>query len=663
MAQHAIRSELKTKLEELVRNAMDTYSYENAIFYAEKLLSLEKSPASALLLAKAYYGNGEYARALNVLQRNEFVPGQVSHGDCFKRAVISKEIVNCVLLAARCLEHLKDWAKCLQMLSCFDTSLSQQEHNYGGVQETIPFFGYRSVVYSLAGRCYEELEKKPSSRNYYEKSLQEDPFNWEAYYRLVDVHFPADADSKGVHLTLALNDNPTSKIIKDLFSCKLSYWTSKDSLIPKYSGTEDDDWTTEEGTMIMPEEVRLAPYFGWSNIYIQYCRAERMYYGHYINSAYEVSKQVLEEDPFHEQSCVVHTAALVSLSRKTDLFQLGHEISDRSPNSSLSWFVVGAYYYTIEDYDKAGKYFYKATIAGPSFLPAWIAYGHTFHSLEEGEHTVTAYRSAQRMFPGCHLAALYMGMEHVKSSNLQHAYSFLRMAKSISQEHVDPLIYNEMGVTLYRSRKYEAARDLFLSAISNSPVSSWAVRPGVPVTDVQKVILREEGYESGPHDIPNSANAMRGTFWEPTIFNLAHCMRKLRCYSEALHYYFISLAIKPHQASVFTAIGFTYHLMGRLDDAIQYYHMSLSVKSNDTFTRDMLNKATKDSFAHGHPSTASSSPPSLRPSILSTTSPPLVPGRLSSASQNWEPMVVDPEPLPELSSTPIRRLQFPIQQG
>eukprot|EP01059_Diplonema_ambulator_P010337 TRINITY_DN20333_c1_g1_i1.p1 TRINITY_DN20333_c1_g1~~TRINITY_DN20333_c1_g1_i1.p1 ORF type:complete len:671 (+),score=212.52 TRINITY_DN20333_c1_g1_i1:41-2014(+) len=657
MASPDVRQDLKDKLRELVHEGMATYSYENAIFYADKLLSLDKSTPSVLLLARAYFSNGEYARALHVLQRNEKVPGLITHNECFKGTVATPEMAECVLLGAKCLEMMEEWVKCLHMLSSFDPALSQAEHNYGGVQETIPFFNLRGAVYAMAGRCFEKLEKRQSSRTYYDRCLQDDPYNWQAFHRLVDVHLPCETDSKSIHLSLQLNDTPVDAIIKDLFSCKLSFWTSKDSLIPKYTGLEEDDWLTEEDTMIMPEESRLAPYFGWTNPYILYCRAERLYYGHYINSAHDVSKAVLEEDSFHEPCCVLHTAALVTLRKKTDLFQLSHEIANRTPNSVLSWFVVGCYYYTVEDYDKAGKYYYKATIADPSFLPAWIAYGHTFHALEEGEHTVTAYRNAQRMFPGCHLAALYMGMEHLKSSNLQHAYSFLTMAKNMSSDRIDPLIHNELGVTHYRSRKYEAAMNSFKKALALSPVSSWAARPGVPVTDEQEGLLSEGGLPALV--APHVANAMRGSFWEPILFNLAHCCRKLKNYNEALHYYFLSLAIRPHQASVFSAIGFTYHLMGDLDQAVRYYHMSLSVKSNDSFSRDMLNKAIRDSFSHA--TSSSTSPPSLRPSLLSTTSPPVVAGRLSSASTNWEPMIVDAEP--EITTTPIRRLQFPIQQG
>ena len=41
-------------------------------------------------------------------------------------------------------------------------------------------------------------------------------------------------------------------------------------------------------------------------------------------------------------------------------------------------------------------------------------------------------------------------------------------------------------------------------------------------------------------------------------------------------------------------MGYTLQLMGQLDEAIQQYHVALSVQPDDAFTRDMLTKALHD---------------------------------------------------------------------
>ena len=80
---------------------------------------------------------------------------------------------------------------------------------------------------------------------------------------------------------------------------------------------------------------------------------------------------------------------------------------------------------------------------------------------------------------------------------------------------------------------------------------------------------------------------------EPSIFNLGHAYRKLRLYEQAAEAYEAALAIRPRSASTFAALGFTRHLQGRIDAAIELYHQALSLKSDDTFTSEMLTEALR----------------------------------------------------------------------
>jgi anaphase-promoting complex subunit 6 len=45
-----------------------------------------------------------------------------------------------------------------------------------------------------------------------------------------------------------------------------------------------------------------------------------------------------------------------------------------------------------------------------------------------------------------------------------------------------------------------------------------------------------------------------------------------------------------------TAIGFTYHLQGEFNKAIDYYHRSLGLNPRDPFTFDMLERALREVF-------------------------------------------------------------------
>jgi len=72
---------------------------------------------------------------------------------------------------------------------------------------------------------------------------------------------------------------------------------------------------------------------------------------------------------------------------------------------------------------------------------------------------MAAYRTAARLFPGCHLASLYIGMEYLRMNNFKAAMLQLNQAKDICS--TDPLIFNEIGVCYYKQNLfYEAQENL-----------------------------------------------------------------------------------------------------------------------------------------------------------------------------------------------------------
>lgn len=61
---------------------------------------------------------------------------------------------------------------------------------------------------------------------------------------------------------------------------------------------------------------------------------------------------------------------------------------------------------------------------------------------------MAAYRMAARLFPGCHQANLFIGMEYIKKNDFQTAMKQFELALDICDN--DPLVYNEMGVAYYK---------------------------------------------------------------------------------------------------------------------------------------------------------------------------------------------------------------------
>ena len=81
-----------------------------------------------------------------------------------------------------------------------------------------------------------------------------------------------------------------------------------------------------------------------------------------------------------------------------------------------------------------------------------IGLGHAFAAQDESDQAMAAYRAAARLFPGCHLPALCIGMEHRRANNLSLAEQFFVKPRICPG---DPLVHNELGVLAYRNKGME----------------------------------------------------------------------------------------------------------------------------------------------------------------------------------------------------------------
>ena len=104
----------------------------------------------------------------------------------------------------------------------------------------------------------------------------------------------------------------------------------------------------------------------------------------------------------------------------------------------------------IRKLDLARKYFNKANRIDKHFAASWIAFGHSFAAVDESDQAMAAYRTAARLFPGCHLANLFIGMEYLRTNNLKTALLSFNEAKKICDN--DPLVFNEIGIVYYKQR-------------------------------------------------------------------------------------------------------------------------------------------------------------------------------------------------------------------
>ncbi len=86
-------------------------------------------------------------------------------------------------------------------------------------------------------------------------------------------------------------------------------------------------------------------------------------------------------------------------------------------------------------------------------------------------------------------------------------------------------------------------------------------------------------------------------FLEPCWANLGHALRRLRRFDDAAAALRAALGLAPGRAGTHAALGFTLHLAGDVDGAVESYHAALGLRPSDAFAAAMLSEALADGAA------------------------------------------------------------------
>eukprot|EP00959_Pyramimonas_sp_CCMP1952_P395992 8297020-Pyramimonas_sp.AAC.1 len=84
-------------------------------------------------------------------------------------------------------------------------------------------------------------------------------------------------------------------------------------------------------------------------------QADWHYYRGEYQRAYDITRALLERDPYHTASLPVHLAAALELRRKNELFARAHKLMQEYPDRAVAWLAVGCYYYCIRAFDNARR--------------------------------------------------------------------------------------------------------------------------------------------------------------------------------------------------------------------------------------------------------------------------------------------------------------------
>lgn len=402
-----------------------------------------------------------------------------------------------------------------------------------------------SAICFLRGKAYEALENRTQARQWYKAAVKADPLCYEALECLVDNYMLTCEEEST--LLKSLHFGKEDEWLSKFYSCLIKKHDKETSVEDTFSELERDTCSFSSSDSSFSQTLK--------NSDLLACKAEYYHQCGEYQKCFDATSALLARDPYHLKCILVHLAAAVELGHSNDLYLMSCNLVKDYPHKALAWFAVGCYYYCTNKYDQARRYFCKATSVDGTFPPGWIGAGNTYAAHQESDQAMSAYRAAARLFPGCHLPTLYIGMEYMRTHNFKLAEQFFLQARGICPS--DPLVYNELGVVAYHMKEYEKAAQWFEAALDH---------------------------------VATSLSEM----WEPTLVNLAHSQRKLKKYKEAITNYKKALDLSSQSLNTFAGLAYTYHLQENFDDAIAYYHKALWLKPNDQFCTEMLTLVLQD---------------------------------------------------------------------
>eukprot|EP00760_Papus_ankaliazontas_P038986 PhM_4_TR9454/c0_g1_i1/m.33279/K03353/APC6, CDC16; anaphase-promoting complex subunit 6 len=522
---------------------MDLHLHGSATRTCDLLLSLTNNdPEWSYSLADVWFRSAKYDTALEILAGI-----QMSHPDKFTS--------RCAFLAAQCHQRQQDWAKCSMVLDMFFEGLLQTDA--ATLQTTHGELAAPAL--HLRGVCLEMGGDRRAAAEVYFRALE------------VDNHYAEVADrlTCGFLVSASVCRERLAAVVRSplLLATYTSRIRSLDIVPANTTSTES----------VVPEVATLAPRFGIGNWMILLSEAQRLHELGCPHRALKITTTLMHGHSHREECLMLHVTVLVSLKRVSELHHTAHALAAKFPSHAVAWYAVGCYYYSIANYEKAGVYFERAMTLDAECMPAWVAYGHCCFYLEEGEQALKAYRNLQRLFPGSHRGCLYMGMQYSRGHSWKTAAVYIEEAYRMCPS--DALVLNELGVMAFRAQNYEGALHHLRAAVEMCP-------------------YRPTGSDDRDVVIPPPVVC---DYWEPIFFNLACAHRKLKHYPEAIQWYEMCLIGVERCSHVYTALGFTHHLSGNLDNAIECYHSALSTKTTDTFAHNMLKLALTERHEAGLP--------------------------------------------------------------
>ena len=576
-------------------------SPSQASFYASLLYSKTGLPSDALLLARTHFQSENHPACLRTLEES--------------RLLQSDNPWEALLLACQSFGATQEWTTLVDLLedACRLPDTSVQNTLFRTLSQPLEdddSLGWQSLQSSITvadhhrihplarvcwwrGQAYQETGHASRAALFYQRALRIDGRMQQAWEALLAKHLITPLEAYQLVQALDFFDK---EWLKQLYLSRIevahgstseattsslpaldasSIHFSSPPLRAKTPGAGVDFATSDKETeSSIQKDLDGAFDKLWNEFKLQRSphvlamAARRAHRRYQWKEALGYCNDLAQLDPTLGSAAYAYVSTLVILGQTRVLFRIAHEWVQSNPQSAQGWFAVGAYYYACERYHVAQRHFCRATRLEPQCSEAWIGFGCAFAASDESDQALASFRAAQRLSPGEHSSLLYMGMEYVRTNHLVLAEHFLTAANKSSLG--DPLCLHELGVLAANRKDHDVAIDYFQKAL--------------------KVAMKGDTWQE-------SVELCSEPYWEPTIFNLGHSLRKQRKLEDAELCYSRCTALYPDRHSAYAALGFVRHLLGNVDSAISCYHQALGIKHDDPFSSEMLEKALRESLA------------------------------------------------------------------
>ena len=485
-----------------VHFSSENYTRALAILVGQNLI--EPNPACRYLAGHCYIKQNKYEQALMTLgEHNPTHLITTSHNSRRKLQHVNGNASKNVTLRNGKSAHRSDR---------YDRSEERE-------QADASMLKYEASMCYLRGLCYAKRNAFDRARDCYKDAVRIDVQCFEAFDQLMKNSLMSPAEELEFLESLDFDsincaDDPSASqeaahFTKLLYTTRLSKYASPNAL--------------SHATETLSTHYNLA-----NNPDLLLSRAETLFTQCRFSEALAITSSIFnsQNDSTSNSSATttqlghnptlypLHLACLYETNSTNTLFLMSHTLADNAPNEPYTYLAIGVYYLSIGKIAEARRFFSKSSLMDPHSAAAWIGFAHTFAAEGEHDQAIAAYSTAARLFQGSHLPQLFLGMQHLALNNMSLAHEYLSAAHQMSSGAVrpgdafdadhnslsgDPLVLNELGVILYHQSNLSGAIKLFRQSLNLATQLACS-----PIA------------------------------WIATRANLAHALRRLGRYDEAL---------------------------------------------------------------------------------------------------------------------------------